>query len=234
MASRRLSRIGAQLVLLLVVGAVVAAAATIDVGTATQSNWLITGAGATNAAAVGPAGLISVSSNGLSTGTFVAGGSLASFTGFWEATDTFFIPAGATGVELTFSNFAADDRAVLELNGVQIGNTAINGGSGAGAMCFSSTTPCGSFTFGPVNSGVITSGFTAGADNTLTIFVNNTTGNLGDTVLQTLSTSNGTAVQLVGDVSFSEPTGVPEPGSYSLFLLGLVPTAIGLIRRRSS
>ena len=61
-------------------------------------------------------GSISISSTGDASGAIIEGGSLARFNGFWMATDQFVIPAGARHMVLSFSDFNADDRAVLELN----------------------------------------------------------------------------------------------------------------------
>ncbi len=249
MSSRRVSRTGARVVLLLMVLALAASAATIDIGTdaANLSNWSITagygygGAAATaTGTAVGPSGLISVDTSGKGTGTFFNSAvTNANFNGWWEATLTFAIPSGATSASLAFSNLAADDRAVLELNGTQIGDQAINGGSGSGVMCFSYSTNCGSFTWTPTTSGTIT--LTAGTTYTLQVFVNNTgTGNITSQLEAAyapsyvgLSGGDATAVQLVGDVTYQSST-TPEPGSWSFILLGLGSTAIGLLRRRSA
>jgi hypothetical protein len=100
------------------------------------SNWLVSGAGASNAVPFQvTVNHLSISSNGMESGMFIAGGSLADFDGFWEASESFFLPLDATDVSLTFSGFSSDDRAVLELNGVVIGDSG-NGDPGSGDMTF--------------------------------------------------------------------------------------------------
>jgi len=245
MASR-LRRIGARLVLLSAVLTVAAYGATLtftsgtnDVGTDTSnfSNWLITGAGATNATAVqdstlAPGCCISVSNNGGATGTFISGGSAASFDGFWEAVLSFTLPVGlgsTYSVALDFSALGADDRAVLELNGTTIGNEGING-PGAGSMSLTDTasTP---YTFTQVTSGTITSGLVVGT-NTLDLIVNNTGSGItgGLQALGAGLTGAGFTGSVVLTPLFS---GVPEPASFSYLLFGLAPLALGLARRRS-
>jgi hypothetical protein len=99
------------------------------------ANWLVSGAGASNAVPLLTGDHLSITSNENETGTFIAGGSLANFDGFWEATETFFLPSDATDVSLSFAHFSSDDRALLELNGVVIGNSG-NGAPGEGSFNF--------------------------------------------------------------------------------------------------
>jgi hypothetical protein len=188
-------------------------AVTIDIGTSQARHWRVTGAGARNAPALGPRGSISISSTGDASGAIIEGGSLARFNGFWMATDQFVIPAGARHIVLSFSDFNADDRAVLELNGNIIGNTAINGGSGPGVMCFTPSTPCPPYRFAPATKGTVTSNFVTGL-NTLTIFVNNTGTASIASPIEGLRGTDSTAAQLSGWVTF-ETNGVANPGSSS-------------------
>jgi hypothetical protein len=236
MASRRLSRVGAQLVLLLVVLAVAASAATIDISTsaANASNWLITGAGATNAAAVVDSNLtggISITTTGNQTGTFITGGSLANFNGFWEAVLSFSIPAGATNISANFSGLTADDRTVLELGPTALGNESISG-AGAGVMYFTSGTSS-AYNFTQVTSGDFSSSLAAGGNYTLELLVNNTgTGVNGDPERTFQTASDATAVTLSGSITYTAATGVPEPTSLSYLLIGAIPLALGFARRR--
>jgi len=153
---------------------------TVNLGTAgNAAQWLMTAAGASAAPAFQDGGSISITSNGLLSGTFVAGGSLASFNGFWLADNTFSIPAGATGVSLSFSGLNADDRAVLQLNGATVGNVGISGGTGLptpgpGLMRFTESGADSAFTFTSTQSGTLTFGFNIGGTNTLRLIVNNT------------------------------------------------------------
>src|ERR1035441_9341912 len=104
-----------------------AAGATITVGTSNNaSSWLITGAGATAAPAfqtsTNHSGEISLTSNAVRSGSFVSGGSLAAFNGFWFADLTFILPPNAEGTTLNFKSLYGNDRVVLQLNGINIGN----------------------------------------------------------------------------------------------------------------
>jgi hypothetical protein len=93
---------------------------TISFDTSIATQWAVTAGGAVNATPYHrPAypQFIYITSGGDSTGTFVPGGSLANFDGFWTADFTFTLPADATNIRLNYGNFYADDRAVLTLNG---------------------------------------------------------------------------------------------------------------------
>ena len=65
---------------------------------------------------------------------WVAGSGNSTFFGLWTATYSFDIPTGATGLNLTFSNLLSDDRAMLLVNGTEVGWQAINEATGAGVM----------------------------------------------------------------------------------------------------
>lgn len=74
--------------------------------------------------------------NGLVTGNFVAGAVVDDYNGFWYAENTFFIPDTATNVRFEFDGLWANDRVVMTLNGVELGNATFAGGTGAGLMRF--------------------------------------------------------------------------------------------------
>ena len=85
--------------------------------TTDAASWHVAGGGATNATpyefAADYGGSISIISGGDS-GTYVAG--MTSFTGFWLADYTFYLPYGAANVSLTYSNLYVDDRGLLLRN----------------------------------------------------------------------------------------------------------------------
>jgi hypothetical protein len=174
---------------------------------------------------------LSVTSNGNSGGTFVDGGSVGSFDGFWTLNYTFTLPSTASGLALNFSGLFADDRAVLELNGTMIGNTDQNG-MVTGQMTLTDGGPNNTFNFTDVTSGSITSGFNLGGANTLTIIVNNT-GNGASGPPQDISGQDYTAGFLQGSLSYNT-TGstVPEPRSAVLLAIGLAALALLVSRRR--
>ena len=200
-----------------------AEAASLYVGTqANALNWFITGAGATQSQALPYGGLqdeISITNTGTSIGTFISGGSLANFNGFWMANLQFFLPANATSVSLSFSGLKADDRAVLELNGAVIGNDALVG-AGANVFSFPPGPPDGPFSFNNQTTGTITSGFNLGGANDLTLIVNNVNGGFFAPTSTFTSTSDGTHVGVDATVGYS----VPEPS-----ILGHVGVAFGLL-----
>ena len=151
---------------------------TITVGTSNNaSGWLITGGGATAARAfqtsANHAGEISLTSNGFRNGSFVSGGSLAAFNGFWFADLTFTLPPNAEGTTLNFDTLYGNDRVVLQLNGTNIGNADHLGATGPGVMRFPGGLLDVAFTFTGTTSGTISSGFLPGT-NTLRLVVNNT------------------------------------------------------------
>jgi len=208
----------------------------ISLATSNAGNWSITGAGAFGATALANttvADTISISDNSKQDGTFIAGGSAGAFDGFWFADFTFVLPNDAINVVLNFSGLTGDDRIVLQLNGTDIGNEAVDG-PGLGLMSFGGLDNLYSFSSG-ADAGTVTTGFNIGGGNLLRMVVNNTgTGRTGST--QTFITgADGSAAGLLGTSQVTYDTaapGVPEPGSISLMLLGIAPLAWRLRRRR--
>ncbi len=152
--------------------------ATMSVGTSNNApSWLITGSGATAARAFQTSanhpGEISLTSNAFRTGSFVSGGSLAAFNGFWFAELTFILPPNAEGITLNCDSLYGNDRVVLQLNGTDIGNADHLGATGSGVMRFPGGLLDAAFTFTGTTSGTISLGFLPGT-NTLRLVVNNT------------------------------------------------------------
>lgn len=200
-------------------------AATIDVGTAgNASNWnLVAGTGSGPAFQAGP--LISISPDGTTGTTPIAGFDNSTWDGVWTATLEFTLPTVFSGISLALSNPVVDDRWVLQLNGTNVADYA-RGDAGVGLFNFGSGDD--PYTFSGDSSFLITSGFSAGL-NTLTLFINNT-----DTGVIT-----GNSRNLMGDatyagfdamVTYSETSGVPEPATWIVCCAGLVMTAV--LRRR--
>jgi MYXO-CTERM domain-containing protein len=215
-------------VVLAAVSGPIAKADVIDIGTAT-ADWKITGAGATSATPFHLADGLSITSNALWNGTFISGGSLAAFTGFWVAELDFTLPADAGNVALSFSNLFADDRVVLELNGNLIGNMYLNPAQASGVMMLTAGGSDDPFTFtnsGNTVSGGTNTGFNIGGLNTLLLIVNNTDSTDPNTATQTLHDAfDATYAQLDGTIT---STGAPEPACLSLLALG----GLALLRRR--
>jgi hypothetical protein len=194
------------------------------------ANWLVSGAGASNAVPLLTGTHLSITSNENETGAFIAGGSLANFDGFWEATETFFLPLNATNVSLSFGHFSSDDRAVLELNGVVIGNSG-NGAPGAGSFNFTNGGSLQAFNFTDQISGTTSAGFNIGGQNSLVVIVNNTgTGILGASTTFK-STTDNTFFELTGSIT---DTTVPEPASALLVCLVCAAMLLAFIRRRTT
>jgi hypothetical protein len=184
-----------------------ASAASFDFSTTMATNWTASGGGAVDVTPYQYGTEISVTSTAFSNGTFLPGGSLAQFDGFWTATCAFFLPYGATNISLVYSNLTADDRAVLMLNGVAIGATGTQTASGGtqGYMVFTDGGPLESYYFsGPdaTVNGSATSGFIVGGANILKAIVNNTRDGVAGTVLRTLTTTDGTTFRVKGAVSY--------------------------------
>jgi hypothetical protein len=192
--------------------------------TSTPLIWQATAGGAVDATPFVVSGfgnangqnVISITSSGGDSGTFLPGGSLANFDGFWTAKYTFTLPANAFNVQLNFINFFVDDRGVLRLNGNIISSAAV--GSVVGSMVLTDGGASQPYTFAGTSgnvSGSVSSGFVTGL-NTLDIIINNTgAGPVGP--LKPNLINDGTAFGISGTVSYA----VPEPSSTSLLLLAL-------------
>jgi hypothetical protein len=155
-------------------------------------------------------------------GTWVPGASVDTFDGFWFADLTFSLPAQASDVRLTFSNFLVDDRGVMSLNGTNIAATATAfGGLTNASMVFTDGGPNIPYTFSdPFTSGTVSGGFNIGGLNTLEVIVNNTfNGAIGPVKRLMPAGGDGTDIKLVGAITF---TATPEPSNMILVLAGII------------
>ena len=196
------------------------------------SSWLVTAAGAVDATSfqvdINRPGTISLMDDGLVTGNFVTGANVADYNGYWHVENTFFIPEGATDVRLEFGGLWANDRVVLTLNGIELGNATFGGGTGAGLMRFEEDGPDLPYTFTETTSGVATNGFNIGDSNVLRMTVNNTGVDLAAPTVGSAFFGDVTTTNLAtATLTF---TAIPEPSScYCLMLCG---TWVLLRRRR--
>lgn len=199
---------------------------------------------ATGAAFAVGADMISPTSNGYQSGTYLAGKDADSFLmdGFWTASYHFDLPAEAYNMSLSFHNLMGDDRVVLLLNGTIIGSAALDPAA-AGKMAFTDS-QIGheqSVIFNVATSGTVSTAslFHIGGLNTLTLIVNNTGLNAShhaDAMLLTnafpfgssLDSTDRTWAMVSGHADFA----TPEPGSLSLLLLGAAPLAWCYFRKR--
>lgn len=206
-------------------------AGTLDIDTTTSGSWTV------NAPSVGIYHSVPLAGYLANSITLFSGGGACTtpgcydtFDGFWTANFTFTLPADATSVDLSYSDFDVDDRAVLELNGNIIGDLTDSGG-GPGNMTFTDGGPNNAYTFGTSTSGNVTSGFNIGGSNTLLLIVNNTqVGGAGP-----LTGEGFTAVGLLGSITYQETGGsptAPEPASWLMLAAGL-PAIMIAGRRRS-
>jgi len=210
-------------------------ASTISISTG--SDWTVTpgGTGVAKATPFVMGNWISITSNGLRSGSFVGGGDVASFDNFWIAQFDFTLPSDATNIRLTYSDLAVDDRGVVLLNGnlfAAIGLGEAPSGCTPGAMVISNGSSNNPFDFCGGPSGVVTGGFNLGGTNTITAIINNTgTGIVGDLSAPFMG-QDYTLFTMLGAVDFSE---TPEPGSGFLIPAGAL-ALVGMRRylRRSN
>jgi len=150
---------------------------------------------------------------------------------YYTVDATFVLPVGFSNAVPNTSLFAADDRAVLQLNGTNVSETGIFG-PGSGSFYF---LPDGSdnaaynfrynndtLTFDP-----ITGPFVVGT-NTLHFIVNNTNNGI-------FGGPNGghSALYFEGTVSFDTVSPVPEPSTWAMMLLGFAGVGFIAYRRKS-
>jgi hypothetical protein len=195
-----------------------AAATTITVDTAT-AGWTVNVEGLTGATPYIVDSSVTITSTKDSTGTFLAGGTVGAFDGFWTTGLNFSLPSDATGTTLNFSGLTADDRALLYLNGTLIGSTGIFGPA-TGCMTLTDGGMCTNFSFANNNgSGSVNSGFILGGTNTLLAIVNNTGAGIPGTTQGFTAPGDNTRFGITGAVTYSV-SAVPEPSSGVLLLLG--------------
>jgi hypothetical protein len=218
-------------------------AATLDLGTAgNATSWLITGGGATMAPAfqlncsAGEVGCISVSSNGMASGTLVTGFS-ANNSGFWFADRTFSIPAGATNISLAFSGLSGDDRVVLELNGTIVASFCCAAGqvNGNGIMMLDGVNYVNPFDFTNVPSGTVNSGFIVGGTNTLRLIENNTNALLNSSAPNAnFALGDEENAGIIATLTYTPaiPPLTPAPSSLLLMGVGMVALLGWAVARR--
>jgi hypothetical protein len=204
-------------------------AASISFDTLTPSYWSVTAGGVT-ATPYEVSDYIVLTSTAYRTGTFLQGGNIANFDGFWVADFTFSLPANAQNVTLNYGNFYTDDRAVLTLNGNAFAATGL-GSPGAGSMMLTDGGPLQAYTFGGPDgsvSGTVTSGFNVGGVNTIRAIINNTDNGISGSCRTFGSDIDSTQLGLSGMITYSV---VPEPSSAILAVVGL---ALFALRQRGS
>jgi len=206
---------------------VIAQANTIDIGTSNAANWTVTADGSTFAG-FQLGGAVTMTSTGNSLGSSPI--DLTKFDGVWLAALTFTLPADAINVALNTSALLADDKLVVSLNGVDIGNALVGGNSGAGTFFRNGSSE--PIVYSANEELSILSGFVLGGTNTLIVYVNNT-----DTIDPNAAPRNfefasaDTAFELAGAVTYNQAvqTGVPEP--QFVLLLGFAGAIMASARR---
>lgn len=211
---------------ILVLGLSIAAAAiagTISIDTSgNAADWAITAQSMTFAAFQNGSE-ITITSNGLGTGTTPL--NLATWNGVWIADLTFFLPTNAVNIALNTSSMAVDDKALLTLNGVDFANALVFGGTGAGIFTRDGTN-YENVVFANTQAVSVTNGFILGGLNTLRVYVNNTDTTDPNALATTFTFPTAhTGLDLSGSVTFDVAAqGVPEPASAVL-----VAASLGLI-----
>ena len=123
--------------------------------------------------------------------------------GFWTATASFTLPAGATNPKLTIVKAGVDDRCLVTLNGelaTDLGSTMV----GAGRIVLSDQGANQPLTYdfksGPQNL-VIETNFVGGT-NTITVFVNNTGRGIHGSPVP-MTTGGATNFGLIANVTYT-------------------------------
>ncbi len=151
--------------------------------------------------------------------------------GYFEVNQTFVLPANAINVALNISFLSVDDRAVVQLNGTDVDATGIFANQGSvGQFNFGQNAPTVDYTYNApfVRNITVTSGFNIGGSNLFALLLNDTNNGIFGTVLPT--TANG-SYGIAANVTFG--TGVPEPATWALMILGFGAIG-GAMRRRPS
>jgi hypothetical protein len=154
-----------------------------------------------------PATCVSFTSNGYSTGSFLAGGSAADFMGQWQIYRRIQLPAGLSDLRLSFSIHGVDDRATVWFNQQPL-FTAYR--HDTAVTSFELTLP----------------GTVAAGDYWLAVNVANNPVFLDGGPVPFQSEFDGSTVAMSGQIS-----AVPEPHSWAQLLLGLIAT--GWFKRRA-
>jgi hypothetical protein len=206
-----------------------ASASIIIFDTSLDSAWTVSGGGAVAAPAFYLASPeVSITSNAEESGQFAAGGSLAQFTGAWNADYLFTLPANASDISLSFTNLLADDRVVLQLNGTDIGDYFLDGSfsnpplTGPGEMRVLSQSSDQPYTFTGTTSGTITTGFILGETNDIRLAVDNTnTATLDASTGVFQNAADATDAGVLGIVSYTvpDPAGLISPFIAAAFAL---------------
>jgi hypothetical protein len=136
---------------------------------------------------------------------------------FFTSDTIFNLPTNFTNARINFTNFAADDAAVLVLNGTALFGVGIFG-PGQGTFRFEANGPATPFTFNANgSSGSITGPFQAG-QNTISFIVNNN--NAGINPGGGGLTDGPSSLTFTGNVTYDLAAAVPEPATWALMIGG--------------
>ena len=150
---------------------------------------------------------------------------------YYTVDATFVLPVGFSNAVLNTSLFAADDRAVLQLNGTNVSETGIFG-PGSGSFYFlpdGSDNAAYNFRYGngTLSFDPITGPFVVGT-NTLHFILNNTNNGIFGG-----PSGRHAALYFEGTVSFDTVSPVPEPSTWAMMLLGFAGVGLIAYRRKS-